>query len=113
MSWEQLMELANDIQSKAVMHAVNNHEDDPEYARDGVDGYYANLPDLFKPFANMPDPAAYQPMIEDLRTVLKKLSNGDNNSDPIDHVNNIYLANPAMAKISATTIMSNPVKAPT
>lgn len=103
MSWEQLMELANDIQSKAVMHAFNNQEDDPEYARNGIDGYYANLPGLFTPFAGMPDPAAYQPMIEDLRTALKKLSNGDNNSDPIDHVDNIYLANPTMTKIATAS----------
>ena len=97
------MELANEIQSKAVMHAFNNQEDDPAYARDGIDGYYANLPQLFTPFADMPDPAAYQPMIEDLRTVLKKLSNGDDNSDPIDHVDNIYLANPAMSKIATAS----------
>lgn len=99
MSWEQLMEHANEIQSKAVMHAVNHHETDPEYARNGVDGYYQNVPDLFRPFADMPDPARYQPMIDDLRTVLKGLSNGDNNGDPID-VKDTYLANPAMTKIA-------------
>jgi hypothetical protein len=47
----------------------------------------------------MPDPAAYQPMIEDLATVLKGLSSGDNNGDPID-VKDTYLANPAMTKIT-------------
>jgi hypothetical protein len=38
-------------------------------------------------------------MVDDLRTVLNGLSNGDNNSDPID-VRETYLANPTMTKIT-------------
>jgi hypothetical protein len=99
MTWEQLMEHAVVIQQKAILHAVQHHEADPEYGRNGVEGYYQNVPDLFRPFADMPDPAAYQPMIDSLRSVLNGLSNGDNNGDPID-TKDTYLANPALTKIT-------------
>ena len=91
MSFDQLMTHANDIQFKATKRAIDKHETDPEYARRGVDGYYSDVPDLFKPFSQMPDPASYDQMIGDLRAVLHDLSNGETNADPLD-VKEIYPA---------------------
>jgi hypothetical protein len=99
MSFDQLMEHASDIQFQATKHALDNHETDPEYAPHGVDGYYANVPDLFKPFSQMPDPAKYQPLINDLKSVLQGLSNGDDNGDPID-TKDTYFANPTLTKMT-------------
>jgi hypothetical protein len=99
MSFEQLMEHASDIQFKAIKHAMANNETEPEYARNGVDGYYAKIPELFKPFFQMPNPKKYEPAIEDLRAVLRGLSNGSNNQDPIDK-NDFYPANPTLAKMT-------------
>jgi hypothetical protein len=99
MTFDQLMEHANEIQSKATKHALDNHEQDPEYARNGVDGYFAAIPDLFKPFSELPDPGRYQPLIDDLKVVLHGLSNGDDNGDPID-AKDVYPANPTLTKMT-------------
>jgi hypothetical protein len=102
MSFDQLMEHANDIQFKATKHVLDNDEEDPEYARAGVDGYYAAVPGLFQPFSELPDPGGYQPLIEDLKVILHGLSNGDDNGDPID-VKDVYPANPTLTKMSTAS----------
>jgi hypothetical protein len=99
MSFDQLMEHASDIQFKATNHAVRNHEQDPEYARSGVDGYFADVPNLFKPFSGLPDPGGYQPLIDDLKVILHGLSNGEDNNDPID-AKDVYPANPTLTKMT-------------
>jgi hypothetical protein len=92
MSFEQLMEHASEIKYLATKHALDNKEAEPEYARNGVDGYYGQLVEpLFKPFSQIPDPAKYQPMIDDLSSVMHDLSSGRTNEDPIDK--DPYLAN--------------------
>lgn len=98
MSFEQLMEHASQIKFLATKHALDNKEAEPEYARNGVDGYYQQLVEpLFKPFSKMPDPAKYQPMIDDLSAVMHGLSSGRTNEDPIDK--DPYLANPTLDKM--------------
>ncbi|HEV8558277.1 MAG TPA: hypothetical protein VGR06_18040 [Actinophytocola sp.] len=98
MSFEQLMEHASEIRYLATKHAIEHNELDPEYARNGVDGYYEQLIEpLFKPFSDVPDPAEYQPMINDLDTAMRGISNGLTN-DTVDKIP--YLANPTLAKIT-------------
>jgi hypothetical protein len=102
MSFEQLMEHASEIRFLATKRAIENGEEEPEYARHGVDGYYEQLVEpLFKPFSQVPDPARYQPLINDLDTAMRDISNGHTTTDPIDHVP--YLANPTLAKITTAS----------
>jgi hypothetical protein len=97
-SFEQLMEHASEIKYLATKHALDHNEAEPEYARNGVDGYYEQLVEpLFKPFSQIPDPAGYQPMIDDLSTAMHGLSSGRTNEDPIDK--DPYLANPTLDKM--------------
>ncbi len=102
MSFDKLMEEAWDIEETAVRKAVERHEADPDYAAHGVENYYTFVPDLFKPFSQMPDPKAYQPYIEDLRKVLQDLSSGDHNQDPINTKEN-YFANPTFGKVTTAS----------
>ncbi|WP_051367212.1 hypothetical protein [Hamadaea tsunoensis] len=99
MSFDKLMEEANDVQQTAIRRAVQKHEDDPAYAAHGVEGYYAGLPDQFKPFSQMPDPAAYDPMIADLRRLLSRLSAGDHNDTPLNK-NDVFYANTDLAMMT-------------
>lgn len=99
MSFEELMLHASDIQFKATKHALGNEEQEAAYARNGVDGYYAQVPELFKPFSQMPDPAKYQPMIDDFKHAMRGLSNGENN-DPINTKDAIYPANPTLTEMT-------------
>jgi hypothetical protein len=102
-SFDELMAHAAAIQQKAIKRAVTNNETDPEYARGGVDGYYRDIPGLFRPFAEMPNPAAYQPLIDDLKIVLRKLSSGENQDpatigDEVHRSRSVLVANrPALA----------------
>jgi hypothetical protein len=41
MSFEELMAHASEIKFLAIKRALEEHETEPEYARQGVDGYYS------------------------------------------------------------------------
>lgn len=89
---------ASEIKFLAIKRALDEHETEPEYARQGVDGYYQQaIEPLFKPFSHIPDPAGYQPMIDGLSAAMHDLSGGHIDQDPIDK--NPYLANPTLEKI--------------
>jgi hypothetical protein len=97
-SFEELMAHASEIKFLAIKRALDEHETEPEYARQGVDGYYQQaIEPLFKPFSRIPDPAGYQPTIDDLSAAMHNLSGGHIDQDPIDK--NPYLANPTLEKI--------------
>lgn len=102
MSFDQLMEHASTIQFRATQHALTYNEIEPEYARQGVDGYFAQIAGLFRPFSQMPDPVRYQPMIDDFRRVLSVLSHGVDNHDPINR-RDIYPANPTLAEMTTAS----------
>jgi hypothetical protein len=100
MSFEELMAHAQDLQYLAAKHAIDHREEEPEYARNGVDGYYAQvIPPLFEPYSKIQDPKVYDPLIGDLRTVMAGLSNGQANTDALNS-NEVYPANPTLAKIT-------------
>ncbi|WP_326947874.1 hypothetical protein OG439_03535 [Amycolatopsis sp. NBC_01307] len=98
MSFEELMAHASEIKFLAIKRALDEHETEPEYARQGVDGYYQQVIEpLFKPFSRIPDPAGYQPTIDGLSAAMHDLSGGHIDQDPIDK--NPYLANPTLEKM--------------
>ncbi|MFD1050234.1 hypothetical protein ACFQ1S_34285, partial [Kibdelosporangium lantanae] len=100
MSFDELMAHAQNLQYLAAKHAIDHHETEPEYARHGVDGYYAEvIPPLFEPYSKIQDPKVYDPLIGDLRAVLTGLSNGQANTDALNS-NEVYPANPTLAKIT-------------
>jgi hypothetical protein len=102
MSFDRLMEEAWNVRHTAVRKAVTRGEAHPDYARHGVEGYFDEIPELFKPFSQMPDPVAYQPIIEDLRSAMRRLSSGGQNQDPINARENYY-ANPNLARITTAS----------
>jgi hypothetical protein len=61
---------------------------------------FADIPEVFRPFAEMPDPVLYDPMIHQLDLTLSGLSSGDLSQDPITQDN--YPANPILGMMSGT-----------
>jgi hypothetical protein len=81
MSYAQLMVHAEDIRRRAVEAALTTVEDHPEY-RPSVERAFADVPDAFRPFARLPDPAMFDAMLADLVSVL----NGLGGPDPVSGV---------------------------
>jgi hypothetical protein len=98
-SFEDLMSEAWNVETTAVRVAVQRDEQYEGYARAGVEGYYSGTADLYKPFSQMPDPKAYDVLIDDLRSAMQDLSYGDRTENPTNTKEN-YLANPTLAKIT-------------
>jgi hypothetical protein len=117
MSFEQLMEHAYEIQQLAVEKYIKRwRANQPGLyapwelvageaaARARIEREVADIPALFAPFAVVPDPALFEPMVEAMDRALGKLSNSDPDQAARDPVNlgDAYDANPELAKLSAT-----------
>ena len=74
MSFGQLMEHAHEIKFKAWTESPYLDQE----------AYYGHVPGLYQPFAEMPDPSAFDPMIEQLAVALNRLARGDSPKDPIN-----------------------------
>ena len=110
MSYEQLMQHATDIQTKATKWAVvfskrglgdsapppYNSVDPAAYPE--IAAEFADIPGLFQPFSDLPDPASYDSMISDLEQVVSGLSWGPDLKDPIS--SKIYPANLTLDKMT-------------
>jgi hypothetical protein len=70
---------------------------DPNYP-DGVDSYYADIPDCFRPLSELPDPAAFDPAIETLKTAMDCIRTATGAPDPYDKTN--HSAAPAHTEIA-------------
>lgn len=93
------MEHAWGVKAAAINHAINKNEDDAVYARyGGPEGYYEDVPDLFRPFSQMPDPLRCDPLIEDLRVLMAQLCPSPQ-TNPTD-VRENFLANPELARMT-------------
>lgn len=102
MSFPQLSQHARDIQRLAIQREIHaNHHGvtpgmqlklHPELARQ-----YDDIPELFQPFIDMPDPAAFKKLAGDVEGAMKLLSSGDMFTDPID--GSFYPANAELGKI--------------
>jgi hypothetical protein len=97
---DDLMWEANLVRSIAIKVVVTYGETHPEYARTGIEGYFDHVPELFKPFSEMPEPAGYDTLIRSLEAAMGKLSNGDMSDDPVNkaHGGPIF-ANPVLSKL--------------
>jgi hypothetical protein len=102
MSFEaDVMANAVDIQNTAIFVAWKQGAD-PHYARtSGPELYFENVANEFRPYSQMPDPAAYDHMLADLEQVLHKLSSGLLSQDPIEHES--YFANGNLDEISGAS----------
>jgi hypothetical protein len=117
MSFEQLMEHAYEIQQLAVekymkrwranqpgLYAPWEPIAGEAVARERIEREVADIPALFAPFAAIPDPVLFEPMMQGMDRALGKLSHGDGDEAARDPVNlgDAYDANPELAKLSAT-----------
>ncbi|MBV1851620.1 hypothetical protein [Catellatospora tritici] len=108
MSFEQLMQHATDIGNKAFKEGLGElmatqspslvAQEQPKL----IERCYGEVPRLFQPFSQIPDPASYTPAIETLKRALAKLSTGQDTRDPISTNGANYYANPVLDKISGS-----------
>jgi len=104
MSYEQVMDHAEEIRKAAIEKTIEhlggrrNSRSYMSRKRPEIEAAFADVPDLYRPFASMPDPAAYNGLIKSVEGALAKLSSGQLVKDPIDGA--IYPANTEMLKIS-------------
>jgi hypothetical protein len=115
-SFEQLMQHAHDIQQKAIMLAkadadgpslggfVGLDRDKSPLRRAAVhrriEESFADVPSIFEPFAEMPDPAAFDGMLENMKQALQDLAMDPETHDPISGTT--YLGGSVMGKVSAS-----------
>ncbi|WP_117214160.1 hypothetical protein [Allorhizocola rhizosphaerae] len=106
MSFEQLMQHADDIARRAWRKA--NENVDPQsgassYSPDWFDnlrGMCEGVPGQYEPFSKLPNPSDYDAAIDMLKKGLEKLSSGQDNRDPISTNGSVYIANPVLTKLS-------------
>ncbi len=114
MTFDQLMQHAHDIQATAIAKAMDEHgvraaprAGDPAYlpqpgedaTRARIAADFADIPSLFEPFTMMPDPTAFDPLIDDLDAAMKYLSSG-HLTDPIS--GRVYLENEILTRVGAS-----------
>lgn len=76
MTYERLMEHAQDIRRHAVAATMAIVDGRPEY-RAGVEREFADVPDAFRPLVGFPDPRGFDAKLDGLADVLRGLSTGD------------------------------------
>jgi hypothetical protein len=115
MSFEQLMQHAQEIQAKAIAASLDEHGVRPapapgrppinpmpleEEARARITASFADVPSLFEPFTMIPEPSAFDGMINDLRSAMLKLSSGHMPTDPVTR--DAFYANAALTEIDSS-----------
>ena len=115
MSFEQLMQHARDIQQKAIEKSLEQHgvrraprPGQPALSpmpleaekRQQIEQSFSDIPGLFRPFSEMPIPASFDGMIDDLSHALRMLSAGQDPKDPINGT--IYTSNTNLDKLSGS-----------
>ncbi|GHJ49532.1 hypothetical protein Cs7R123_68740 [Catellatospora sp. TT07R-123] len=108
MSFDQLMQHATDIGNKAFEEGLGElmgtqsptlvAQEQPKL----INRCYGEVPQLFQPFSQIPDPASYTPAIESLKRALGRLCTGQDTRDPISTNGSNYYANPVLDKLSAS-----------
>ncbi|GAB3800459.1 hypothetical protein [Micromonospora zhanjiangensis] len=115
MSFDQLMQHARDIQQKAIMLAKadadalsigsftgldrDKHPLQRAKVHQRIEESFADVPSIFEPFAEMPDPGAFGGLIDPLKQALQSLAL-DSERDPISNV--VYPGDAVMGRISAS-----------
>nr|MDT0657599.1 hypothetical protein [Micromonospora sp. DSM 115978] len=113
MSFEELMDHAVEIRRKAIEKAMIQHgvrpataEGEPAPAprpgeaetRQEIESGFADVPEIFSPFAELPLPGSLDGLIDSLDGALEVLSTGESPRDPINGT--IYGGNPELDKLS-------------
>ncbi|MGH3389975.1 MAG: hypothetical protein ACRDOO_13985 [Actinomadura sp.] len=106
MSYEQLMQHAEEIRLKAIAKALDRFGDqhDPRTGtiraqkRPALERAFADIPAIFQPWADMPAPASFDPMIDEMNDALRVISPGQDPKDPVSGVG--YTASPVLTKIN-------------
>ncbi|HEX6075563.1 MAG TPA: hypothetical protein VFZ32_09915 [Micromonosporaceae bacterium] len=106
MTFESLMDHAFEIQKKAVQeaildlggrrHSLSTMSDEQR----AIGAQFADIPALYRPFSEAPDPTSFDGAISELRRALHVISSGQQNQDPIN--GGIYPANPVLDKLSGS-----------
>src|SRR5947207_13813944 len=98
MTFDQLMQHAKDITTKAVElkwkelcgKGATAGAGNPD--REPIRQSYAFIVSMFEPFSRMPDPARYDPLIADLNAAMARVNTGS--VDNTDLSKDVTLANP-------------------
>lgn len=120
---QDIMSYAQQIQAAAIRRAYQNHEAYPATPpkggavgngrpmhpyENGVEQYYANIPSLFQPFSLLPDPVAYNPMVDGLRQAMGILRVNADTKNPVDPNDQLGLAGPEFGRLaSGSSILSS------
>src|SRR5215211_311037 len=117
MSFSELMQHAKDIQEKAITAAMKQFTEQTAAGKKGpwmgstpgeadmlwdIEKSFDDIAALFQPFAEMPDPASFDWMIEDMTKALKTLAHGQTPKDPINDT--VLGSNTALDKLSDSFI---------
>ena len=108
MGFENLMQTAAAIRSKAIEIGKNEIQESDEIPKEWVEAWRADVErkanavaGKFQPFTELPDPAKFNGAIAELQRVMGKLSSGQDTSDPISRNGRVYPANVAMTKMDS------------
>lgn len=102
MSFEELMDHAAQITVNAHVAAVRM-DSPPRYGPqwwDNLRQMCEEVPKRFEPFSQLPRPDDYDAAINHVKKALHKLSNGEDNQDPISTNESVYIANTELTKLS-------------
>lgn len=98
MSFDELMQHAYEIQQQATLKAFTQHGVRPAVpdglpqpaprhneleTRQSIEGQLADIPEVFRAFAEMPDPQAFGARIDSVDDALRQLSSGWASEDPV------------------------------
>lgn len=103
MSYDQLRAHAKAIKETAIDKEYDENqdlEDNRAVDTDKIQAKYDNIESLFEPWALLPDPAAYDKLITDLRYAMDDLSTGQETADPIDK--KAFPGNPKLDRMTTT-----------
>jgi hypothetical protein len=112
MTYDQLMQHAYAIEEKATKKAIVAHSkglgDQGPVSESSIKDYrthplyalFGDIPSQFQPFALLPEPGSYDPLIGDLDTAVGRLSWGQAPSDPVNQ--RIYPSNPVLDKMAGS-----------
>lgn len=106
MSYAQLMQHAEEIRHKAIEKFADDAKggsDSPLYAqaKEYATKAFADIPQVFQPYTEIPRPESFDPMINAMGLVLDKLSTGEAADDPVKNVS--YPANVNLTKVPGVT----------
>ncbi|WP_432991045.1 hypothetical protein [Dactylosporangium sp. CA-233914] len=96
MTYDQLMQHAEDMRRSAIAVAMAGMHGDPRRRR-AVEREFADVPDAFRPLTGFADPAGFDARIDGVTDVLRGLSTGDGSDLAVP-------ANPELARFAGVSV---------